>query len=293
MLKHWKSILSLIFILGLCLLPFYFINLGQNRKLLKFFNDRDSHSNLFNYSYNYNVNSSTPTLCIITRIYGPQVSYFPVLALALLHTGLDNIRIYVTNTDSRTDIQQLKQTINFLNKLVSRRDYITFLDLGVLPPKNEFGYIMTDRALSYLYNQTNNSSSSCQYVVVTNGDNFYSQIFGTRILPHMKDGKDMIAWGFVSHHYKPHYREFINQSKQAVHQTIDDGTGKCTPVALRAGFADLGSVAYRLAFLKKHNLYFRRSDGSYSFGSDGYFVEQAAQRASSSVILKQTLFFHQ
>ncbi|CAF1496539.1 unnamed protein product, partial [Adineta steineri] len=198
MLKHWKSILSLIFILGLCLLPFYFINLGQNRKLLKFFNDRDSHSNSFNYSYNYNVNSSTPTLCIITRIYGPQVSYFPVLALALLHTGLDNIRIYVTNTDSRTDIRQLKQTINFLNKLVSRRDYITFLDLGVLPPKDEFGYIMTDRALSYLYNQTNNSSSSCQYVVVTNGDNFYSQIFGTRILPHMKDGKDMIAWGFVS-----------------------------------------------------------------------------------------------
>ncbi|CAF1016718.1 unnamed protein product [Adineta steineri] len=293
-LKHWKSILlSLIFILGLCLISFYFININRNEKPFMLLYNTDDWSNFFHYSYNYNINSSTPILCIITRIYEPQVSYFPVFALALLHTGLDNIRIYVTNTDRRTDIRQLKQTISFLNKFVLRKDYITFLNLGDPPQRNDDGYVMTNRALSYIYEQNNHSSSACQYIVVTNGDNFYSQIFGKRILPHMKDGKDMIAWGFVSHHYKPHYKEFINQTNLTVLQIIDDGTGKCTPVAFRAGFAELGSVAYRLAFLKKHNLYFNQPDASYSVSLDGYFVEQAAQRASSSVILKQTLFFHQ
>jgi hypothetical protein len=262
-------------------------------KSTKVFNTVLKSSNPFRYTYNYSFNSSAPALCIITRIYGSQISYFPILALAFLHTGLDNIRIYVINTDNRTDIQQLKQTIQFINDLVFRMDYVTFLDLGEPSKQNEFGYGMTDRALSYLYNQTMQSPSLCQYVVFTNGDNFYSKIFGTRILPHMKNGKDIIAWGFVSHHYKPHYKESIDDKKKRVPQIVDDGTGKCTPVELRPGYADLGSVAYRLAFLKKHNLYFRRSDGSYSFGSDGYFVEQAAQRTSASVILKQTLFVHQ
>ncbi|CAF1255543.1 unnamed protein product [Adineta steineri] len=293
-LKHWNYISSsLIFILGFCLISFHLNNHNQNEKLFKYFNNTNDWSNLFHYSYNYNVSSSTPTLCIITRIYGPQISYFPIFALAFLHTGLDNIRIYVVNTDRRTDIRQLKQTINFLNKFVSRRDYITLLELGVPPLKNEYGYVMTDRALSYLYNQTNNLSSSCQYIVVTNGDNFYSQIFGKRILPHMKDGKDIIAWDFVSHHSKPQYREIIFQTKHAAPQIIDDGTGKCTPVALKAGSADLGAIAYRLEFLKERNLYFKRSDGSYSSNTDGYFIEQAALRTPASVILKQTLFFHQ
>jgi hypothetical protein len=128
--------------------------------------------------------------------------------------------------------------------------------------------------------------------MVTNADSFYAQIFGRRILPHMKAGKDIIARGFVSHHYKPHYKVF-DDKKQTVPQIADDGTGKCTLVELRAGYADLGSVAYRVAFLREHNLHFRRSDGSYSFGSDGYFVEQAAGRTKASVILKQTLFVHQ
>ncbi len=109
----------------------------------------------------------------------------------------------------------------------------------------------------------------------------------------MKAEKDMIGWGFVSHHYKPHYRESIDSKKKTVPEIVDDGTEKCTPVELKFGFADLGAVAYRLSFLQKHNLYFGHSGGSYSFGSDGYFVEQAARQTSTSVILKQTLLVHQ
>ncbi len=108
----------------------------------------------------------------------------------------------------------------------------------------------------------------------------------------MKTGKDIIAWGFVSHHYKPQYQEAIDTKKQRVPEIVDDGTEKCTPVELRYGFADLGAVAYRLSFLRKHDLHFS-SFGSYSYSSDGYFVEQARQRMNTSIILRQTLLVHQ
>jgi len=252
-----------------------------------------SNSKSFTLALNISSDPTLPILCIVTRIYGAQISYFPVLALGLYHTGLQNIRIYVINTDNRTDISQLKQTIKFINELILRQDFVTLLNLGEPSVGKDFGYEMTDLALTYLYKQYLQSPSICQYVTFTNGDNFYSRNFGRKILSHMKAEKDIIGWGFVSHHYKPHYKESIDSKKKTVPEIVDDGTEKCTPVELKADFADLGAVAYRLSFLQKHNLYFRRSDGSYSFGSDGYFVGEAARRTSASIILKQTLFVHQ
>jgi hypothetical protein len=242
-----------------------------------------------NTSYDHTI----PTLCMVIRIYSAQILYFPVLALGLYHNGLHNIRIYLINTDSRTNIQQLEQTVKFINELILRKDFITLLDVGKPSTVKDFGYEMTDRALSYLYKQNVHSPSICQYVTFTNGDNFYSRNFARKILPHMKNGKDIIAWGFVSHHGKPHYKESIDSTKKTVPEIVDDTTEKCTPVELKAGFADLGAVAYRLSFLQKHNLYFRSPNVGYSFGSDGYFVEQAARRTSASILLKQTLFVHQ
>ena len=90
------------------------------------------HSNLntsrpFNLALNTTANSTLPILCILVRIYWAQLSYFPLLALGLYHNGLHNIRIYVTNTDNRTDIDQLKQTIAFVNRLVLHDDFVRFL----------------------------------------------------------------------------------------------------------------------------------------------------------------------
>lgn len=268
--------------------------------LLNITNPRPPHtsstsSTLFNKTINNtkSFNLTLPSLCIITRIYWAQISYFPVFALALYYNDLDNIRIYVVNTDKQTNIQQLKQTIQFINELILHPNFITLLDLDTPPIGNNFGYEMTDRALDYFYNQHRNSSFQCQYVTFTNGDNFYSRNFAKKILPHMKNGKDIIGWGFVSHHYKPHYKESINNTKKSVPEVIDDGTEKCTPVELRAGYADLGAVAYRLSFLQQHKLYFRKPFSGYSFGSDGYFITEAAKRTTKSIILKQTLLVHQ
>ena len=109
----------------------------------------------------------------------------------------------------------------------------------------------------------------------------------------MQAGKDIIAWGFLSHHFKPQYHQKIDPMNKTVPEVIDDGTEKCTPVELRTGDADLGAVAYRLSFLQERNLYFWHPSRGYFFESDGYFVEEAAKQTNSSVLLRQTLFVHQ
>jgi hypothetical protein len=236
---------------------------------------------------------TVPTLCVVTRIYYAQISYFPVFALALYHIHLQNIRIYLVNTDIQTDLRQLNQTIQFINQFILRNDFIILLDLGKPSTDKDYGYRMTDRALTYLYQQHTNSASICQYVTFTNADNFYSRNFVKKILPHMKAGKDLIAWSFVSHHPKPQYREHSDPKKKAVPEIVDDITEKCASVTLKTNFVDLGAVAYRLSFLQEHNLYFLRPGRGYTFGSDGYFVEEAAKRTNASILLRQTLFIHQ
>jgi len=282
-----KYVLRFLFLLlGISIL--YFLSFIHDKSI-----QTQPNSIPFNLALNIAPDSSLPTLCIVTRIYGAQLTYFPILALSLYHNGPHNIRIYVVNTDIRTNLEQLNETIDFINQLVRRNDFVSLLNFGPPTRKDDFGYDMTDHALSYLYEQNLQSPSICQYVVFTNGDNFYTKNFASKLIPHMKQGKDMIGWGFVSHHGKPHYQEKIDPHRKAMPEIVDDATGKCTPIELRAGFADLGSVAYRLAFIQKHNLSFRSTGGSYSFGSDGFFVTQAASRANVSVVLRQTLFVHQ
>jgi hypothetical protein len=244
--------------------------------------------------FNYSINSATPRLCIVIRVYGQQIGYLSVLALSLYHSGLENDRIFIINTDNRTDIQLLIQTISYINNFVSRMDYVTLIDLGVHSAKNDYGYDMTDRMLSYLYNNhVQPAVSICHYVTFTNGDNFYARSFGKKVLPHMKAGRDIIAWGFISHYSWPGLKEVIDYNNLTAPRIFDDGSNKCINAALRVEGVDLGAVAYRLAFLKEHQLYFCSSVGTCSFVADGLFIEKAAKLTNASVLLRQTLFVHQ
>ncbi|CAF4228903.1 unnamed protein product [Adineta steineri] len=175
--------------------------------------------------------------------------------------------------------------------MVSRDNYIILLDIGRSKGK-DFGYTLTDRALTYLYNRYQQSPSECQYIIITNGDNFYSRDLGKDVLPHMEAKKDIIAWGFVSRYFRPDYISVLTNFWTSP-RVVDMGTAKCMSVALITGSIDLGTVAYRLAFLQQHNLHFHYPNGNYSNLSDGYFVEQAAKLTKASVILRQTLFVRQ
>jgi hypothetical protein len=149
-------------------------------------------------------------------------------------------------------------------------DYISLLDLGK-PKGGDFGFSLMDRALTYLYNQSDDSPSACQYVLSTNGDNFYSSELGKNVLTHMHAKKDVIVWDFITRYGGP----------------------GCVSVSPRIGGADLGSAAFRLAFLKQHKLYFDYLNRPYDGASDGYFIQMAANLTNTSVILRQTLFHHQ
>jgi hypothetical protein len=202
----------------------------------------------------------------------------------------------VVNIGTQSNKKLINQTVNIINRLVGRTHYATLMNLGIPSMKNDFGFELTDRLLTQLYDQYLQSTSTCEYVILTNGDNFYSRRLGEKILPHIKAKKDIIAWGFVSHYYWRDLRESTNNEnkKQPIPQILDDGTYKCITAVLRVGGADLGAVAYRLGFLWKHKLHFRRRPGeAYEIISDGKFLEAAARLTNSTVLLRQTLYMHQ
>ncbi len=227
-----------------------------------------------NHSHNLNsqklVNSNSNTLCCLIRLHSVHLSYLPVLALSLSYAGFDKIHAYVVSIDPSIDKQLLHRKMDMINTIAQRVNYITYLELGPAEP-NDFGYSPLDHALTYLYNQHEHSPSACEYVLSTNGDNFYSSELRKVVLPHMEAKKDIIAWDFITRYGGP----------------------KCVPVALRLASADLGSAAYRVAFLKQHKLHFNYLNKPYDHLGDAYFIESAAKLSNGTVLLRQTLFIHQ
>ncbi len=237
-----------------------------------------------------NLNASN-TLCFLIRVRQVHLSYFPVLALALSQTGFDNIHLYVINIDKSIDKQLLLRKIDMINTFVQRVDYISLLNVGK-PEANDFGFSLLDRALTYLYNQYERSPSACEYIIMTNGDNFYSSELQSKVFSHMVEKKDIIAWNFISRNYRPDLIEADANKEQSSPQIVDKGTVKCLPVALRIKEAPLGSAAFRLAFLKQHKLYHNHLNRTYDDLSDGYFVQCAASLSNASVILTPILFVY-
>src|SRR5579871_5120510 len=94
MSKHLKCIICFICVLapGIILLHFYKPTFHDS---FEFVNDTTSNLKSFSLAFNTNSNSKLPILCIVARTYGPQIRFFPVLALSLHDTGLGNIRIYL------------------------------------------------------------------------------------------------------------------------------------------------------------------------------------------------------
>jgi hypothetical protein len=220
-----------------------------------------------------------------------HLSYLPVLAFALDQAGFKTMHLYVINIDKSIDKQVLLRKIDMINTFVQRVDYITLLDVGK-PEKNDFGFSLLDRALTYLYNQYEHSPSACEYVMMMNSDSFYSSELRNRVLPHMDEKKDIIAWNFISRYYRPDLIQADANKKQSSPKVVDMGWQKCLPVALQIKDAPLGSAAFRLAFLQQHKLHYNYLNRSYDDFSDGYFVERAGSLTKASVILEAVLFVY-
>lgn len=237
-------------------------------------------------------NISVPTLCVIVRVYDRQLQDLPVLALSLYRSGIQPIRLFIVNTDIRTNLETLNQTIFHIQQFTGNHEFITWLSFSRIPYLNQYGYGVTDQALEYLYQQYDRNSSTCHYLLVTNGDNIYSHNLGKHIIPHMKMNVDMISWAFTSHHKREYRKIKTHKNKQRNPRTLDDGTEKCNPAILRLGEIDLGATVYRFSLLHKHKFYYKGTHG-YRIDSDGRFLEKVLPFANDSVVLGQTLFMHQ
>ncbi|CAM4846844.1 unnamed protein product, partial [Rotaria magnacalcarata] len=220
-------------------------------------------------------------VCVLVRVNRWHISYLPVLALAVFHAGIENITMYAVNIDKHVDNRELFRIIGVINKVVNKASYISYLEVGS-PIENDYGFTLTDRALTFLYDRHEQYPSMCEYVILTNGDNLYSRNLGRGILPHMHAKRDVIAWDFVSRnvHSLPIRTNKIRKSENP--KIFDDGTAKCHSVTLQVAEIDLGAAAYRLQFLQKHRLHLRYANGSYSSESDGYFAQTAASLTKSS-----------
>lgn len=236
--------------------------------------------------------TSKMKLCVITRIYGPQLGYFPVFASSLLHNTEIHIRILVVNTDKHTDLSLLSSTIDFINELSNQVDAVRLLDFGSPPSVNTYGYHGTDQALRYLYNEYENRNNICDYLTVTNGDNLYSNDFGKTILPHMQNRIEMIAWTFSSHYFTPYFVDDIPTDSYNA-QVEDGGTDKCARAWYIVGYLDLSAAAYRFDFLYKYKLLFHRDEAPYEAMSDSFFAIKAANLSDSWIVLRQALIIHQ
>jgi hypothetical protein len=263
-----KKALLPLFIISIALASLFISLGGSSLKQYSIFSINNNHFDNLNSSRLVNLTSNI--LCCLVRIHGVHLPYLPVLALALSQAGFDNIHLYVVSIDKSIDKQLLLRKIDMINTIAQRVDYITLLELGEAEP-NDAGYSLLDHALTYLYNQSEHSPTACEYVLATNADNFYSSQLKKNVLPYMDAKADLIAWDFITRYGGP----------------------RCMRVGLGIGSADLGSAAYRLAFLKKHKLHYNYGNRPYDGLSDGHFVGSAASLADSIVILRQTLFIHQ
>jgi hypothetical protein len=260
-----KKQLFRVFIISTALVPLFISLRGLSLKQYSIFSINNNQYDKLNSGRLVNLTSNT--LCCLVRIHGVHLPYLPVLALGLSQAGFDKIRLYVVNIDKSIDKQLLLRKIDMINTFVQRVDYITLPDLGE-PEPNDAGYSLLDHALIYLYNQPEHSPTACEYVLSTNADNFYPSQLSKNLLPHMDAKTDVITWDFVTRYDGP----------------------RC---ASGPSWPDLGSAAYRLAFLKQHKLHFNYGNRSYDNISDGHFFRSAASLADTMVILRQILFIHQ
>ncbi|CAF4459950.1 unnamed protein product [Rotaria socialis] len=104
-------------------------------------------------SYNEERCTVSPSLCIIVRVYGPQIEFLPIIALSLYQSGLTNLRIIgiqgrhwakevITRTKKRDSVinnRFIKKKINRLtNNIAQESATITNLQIQLTTKRVEY-----------------------------------------------------------------------------------------------------------------------------------------------------------
>lgn len=238
-----------------------------------------------------------PHYCMIVRTYAKQRSQLWSLLSSLHATKYEPLSIFLLDTDTNeipwpefSNMTQITESI-FGRKFVFPLPFKNAnFEAQIFPllHRNDYGYILTDMALEYLM-----SNSTCDYITVTNGDNWYHPKLISTLLPYMRDGLDVIAFHAISHY---------DWGKDAAHVVVRPGKDTELLTQFKVAEIDLGCALFRMRTLKATGLLFAldklRKDPSGRFVddwsmADGKFFEEFTAYDFQELILNRILFFHQ
>lgn len=137
-----------------------------------------------------------------------------------------------------------------------------------------YGYDITDLLVSSL-----TRNPSCEWIMLTNGDNNYNKAWLSSIFPYLNSNNNIVAWDFITHHSRS------NSSQQLIR------------VDLKRGYIDLGSMIVRSQLYLTSKLRFL--DRSFLtpqiFARDFFSIQSLTTdiKNDSIVLLHQCLLFHQ
>ncbi len=283
----------------------------------------DIHHAMFSNTIQLGGRISKPELCFVVRTMPTHKYTLPALLFSIFSSlsSLEHVRavLVASNLD---DSEMLNSVATFVNNFLGPSAPVSVSMTNGIRESSRFpmirnasslsagsafygdaGYIVTDVVLEQLLQEKMlplSTTRSCDFVVVTNGDNIYASSFVPAITSAMLDGFDLIATHFLTR-YNHNKGSFLYHRGSGSGPVRVGSDVEFVP-AFQASRADLGAVAFRLDMLDKLSLRFLidrlRKDPS-GFGiefalADGLFFENFSKAAGvRSKILRGVHFVHQ
>lgn len=149
------------------------------------------------------VHSASCRICAIMRTHLGHANVLIHPLFSLTHqedSGVDiSVRVFLTNTDAVTygETKFMVDAAEYTNSVAGFEAVKVLPFRSSIPWSHAYGYDVTDIILDELL-----ETSDCTHFLFTNGDNYYNKYWLTHIAGAIKDGMQMIAWDFTTHHLR-------------------------------------------------------------------------------------------
>ena len=240
---------------------------------------------------NYYSTSHLLRLCICIRTYSKQAHDLEILIRGLLSQYKGStyrlnvaLSIYVMDTDDQSIDFQVsnKLLVDKMNAKFANSGSRVYLLIDNLATEHSmqqnvfYGYDYTDLMLSTVL-----SKQSCDFLMFTNGDNLYNNVWFDTVAPVLLSNQtlNIVAWDFISHHNR-------NGTRQ---QPIQ--------VAIERQRVDLGSMIIRAKLFSEHQIRFLPKSifTGELFARDWFVIDKLNKSIAPSTVhlIHRVLLFHQ
>eukprot|EP01111_Echinosteliopsis_oligospora_P018595 TRINITY_DN8630_c0_g1_i1.p1 TRINITY_DN8630_c0_g1~~TRINITY_DN8630_c0_g1_i1.p1 ORF type:complete len:295 (-),score=34.36 TRINITY_DN8630_c0_g1_i1:58-942(-) len=245
--------------------------------------------------------SSQPHVCFVVRTYYKHEISILALVASVLGSGVQNASFHFLDTQINPTFDVLPDIVELINELygrdVAQASPFTYEAATIRFPtiKNftDYGYIQTDL---YIHeNILRNTSTKCDYIVVTNGDNLYSTQLLNILRPVMMNKIQLIGFEFISHYGWSYVDPNIDY-----YWVPREGLDVHILTEFQANKVDLGAVAFQVERWREKNATFLldkflkniTAASIDAHNSDAFFIPMFAEGSTTETI-KSVLFVHQ